>query len=207
MKSAVFLSFLLLIAFPSGAEEAAIAIDPSHGGYDLGVSYNNLREKDLALAISKDLEAALRARGKSVYLTRGVDRHLSISDRAAGSTRRGPELFISIHVSRRDFFVLYVTHYPEGALPISRYFLLSSRQRSSIQQSKALSDSIGSSLKTAVQKDVVQREIPLPVLNMIGAPAVLIEVPHFERMDYKDPALRDKLAQAIANGVMDYASR
>ncbi len=78
-----------------------ICIDPGHGGKDPGAlgTYNqiNLMEKEITLNIGLFLESELIKLGHVVYLTRRVDRTLSLNARTKFANRKDVDLFISIH--------------------------------------------------------------------------------------------------------------
>jgi len=74
-----------------------VVLDPGHGGYDPGASYNGLKEKDLNLVLA--LKVAGRLDGIKVLLTRERDTYVSLSDRVALSRRAEPDLFLSLHAN------------------------------------------------------------------------------------------------------------
>lgn len=76
-----------------------IVIDPGHGGKDPGaISKAKIREKDIVLAISRQLAAALRKKlGAKVYLTRGKDAFITLGDRNRVANKRQADIFLSIH--------------------------------------------------------------------------------------------------------------
>lgn len=87
---------------------AVILIDPGHGGQELGAvgkkwkkhkqeSYlHNVYEKDLTLILAKRLKRELE-KHHTVYLTRSVDRHVSLEERAQMANTVKANLFVSIH--------------------------------------------------------------------------------------------------------------
>ncbi len=76
-----------------------IVIDPGHGGVDNGaVSKSGTREKDINLAIGKDLRDALNATGNiDVVMTRDNDTFIPLEERSAIGRREKADLFISLH--------------------------------------------------------------------------------------------------------------
>ncbi len=76
-----------------------IVIDPGHGGIDNGaVSKSGTREKDINLAIGKDLRDALKAMGNiDVVMTRDDDTFIPLEERSAIGRREKADLFISLH--------------------------------------------------------------------------------------------------------------
>lgn len=78
-----------------------IVIDPGHGGGDTGaIGPEGTREKDLTLALSERLAAALRDRlPVRVVLTRSEDAELPLATRAAIGNELEADLFLSLHLN------------------------------------------------------------------------------------------------------------
>ena len=76
-----------------------VAIDPGHGGEDPGaIGPTGLREKDVVLAIARQLRDALNAqRGLRVMLTRDADYFVPLYERVRKARRVQADLFVSIH--------------------------------------------------------------------------------------------------------------
>ncbi|MEQ8515790.1 MAG: N-acetylmuramoyl-L-alanine amidase [Chromatocurvus sp.] len=76
-----------------------VAIDAGHGGEDPGaLGPGRLREKDVVLAIAKELEALFeRDRGFSPTLIRSGDYYVSLKGRRDLARKRQADLFVSIH--------------------------------------------------------------------------------------------------------------
>lgn len=75
-----------------------ILLDPGHGGEDSGaVGPNGYKEKDANLYASKLLANELAMRGATVYLSREVDKSLSLDDRRRIIDRLEPTLAFSVH--------------------------------------------------------------------------------------------------------------
>lgn len=95
---------------PSAASEApaserfTVVIDAGHGGSDAGAVDNNVKEKDINLAVARDLAARIRKGMKDVkvVMTRDDDRYLTLQERAAIANGSKGNLFISIHTNSVD---------------------------------------------------------------------------------------------------------
>jgi N-acetylmuramoyl-L-alanine amidase len=87
-------------AGPGGINRLIIvAIDPGHGGEDPGASGpSGLREKDVVLAIGKQLAEQINAQpGMRAMLTRDDDFFVPLQERVRKARRVQADLFISIH--------------------------------------------------------------------------------------------------------------
>jgi len=76
-----------------------VAIDAGHGGADDGVKGSGgAKEKDLVLAVARQLKGAIEGRlGIRVLLTRDDDRAVGLDDRTALANNNKADLFISLH--------------------------------------------------------------------------------------------------------------
>jgi N-acetylmuramoyl-L-alanine amidase len=75
-----------------------ILVDPGHGGDEPGaLGPNGIPEKDVNLAVSLLLQAALEARGARVIVTRTDDSTIGVNDRTAQINQDEPTLALSIH--------------------------------------------------------------------------------------------------------------
>lgn len=76
-----------------------IVLDPGHGGVDPGtVGGAGSREKDITLAVAKELKQVLEAGGRyRVVLTRESDVFIPLQDRVRVAREAGAALFLSLH--------------------------------------------------------------------------------------------------------------
>lgn len=79
--------------------DIVIAIDPGHGGHDPGaVGKGRTREKDVALAISRELARRINAEpGMKAVLVRNKDVYVDHRARTSFARRNKADLFVSIH--------------------------------------------------------------------------------------------------------------
>jgi len=87
--------------------DVVIAIDAGHGGEDPGaLGKNRTREKDVVLAIAKELKKTIDARpGMSAVLVRTGDYYIPLRDRFEKARKNRADLFVSVHADafkRRD---------------------------------------------------------------------------------------------------------
>jgi N-acetylmuramoyl-L-alanine amidase len=191
---------------PQAMPAIRTVMDPGHGGYDLGIMSDDVREKDITLFFAKGIETALLKKGRSVFLTRRSDQFLSISERAMFANQKSPDVFISLHLSTSDHFTVYVPVADPGGPELSVYELYGtlSRQRRFVEKSRALGEEIGKSIFESFKTEVVQQEMSLPLLESVGAASVMVEVP---RTASYDQAVRGRFSEAILKAVSSYANR
>ncbi len=76
-----------------------IVLDPGHGGKDPGAigAYGKTYEKNVTLAMGKELKAVLEKKGYTVYLTRSTDIFIPLRQRVKIAQKHKADLFMSIH--------------------------------------------------------------------------------------------------------------
>ncbi len=179
-------------------------IDPGHGGYDFGITYGTTNEKNVTLNLGRDLSAALIKKGKTVFLIRRVDQYISISDRIQYVNKKRPDVFISLHVSMSKNFVLNIPKFEDGEIKdIADLYSVSSRQKKYVEKSKKVAVSIGKALKEEFDERVVEREMPLPILNSVSAACVMIEIPSLQFLTYNQQTNK-KIIESIIKGLSIY---
>jgi len=88
-----------------GDRDVIIAVDAGHGGVDPGaIGHNGTREKDVTLAIARELAARINAEpGMRAVLTRDRDEFLELRDRIQRAHAAHADMFVSVHAdSIRD---------------------------------------------------------------------------------------------------------
>ena len=181
-----------------------IVLDPGHGGYDYGIISQDAREKDVNLALSKDLGAAIAKKGVTVFLDRKVDQSASLSERIRFANAKNPDIFISIHAAPWNGFAIYVSSAEDVNIDAAvRLYSLSSRQSRYLAGSKEVAKVIAASLKKDFNVEVVMRELPLPVLKSLNAPAIMIEYPSLKSYA-SDQKMRERFVGSIIKGIASY---
>jgi N-acetylmuramoyl-L-alanine amidase len=112
-----------------------IVIDPGHGGTETGaIGPGGVEEKDLTLALARDLEARLSRRLQvRVVLTRTDDSKLPLDSRTAIANQNKADLFISLHLN---------SSLGAGAHGAETYFL-SSQATDTRAESAAATENLG----------------------------------------------------------------
>lgn len=193
-----------------------IVIDPGHGGTDPGAKGIRHWEKDLNLAVARELTAILRQRGYQVHLTRSGDTTVSLAERAAVARRLGADVFVSIHANAAD----------NPAVRGGETFFLTPRGTPSTHSAGATNagaqsgnafDRNNARLAYEIQKYMVAAtDIPdrgtkhanFAVLRDAGCPAVLVEMgfmtnPRDEQLMASDSGRR-AIARGVAYGIISY---
>jgi len=88
----------------SGMRPLVVAIDAGHGGQDPGAhGLNGAREKDVTLAIARELARQINATpGLKAYLTRDSDVFIPLNLRARRASANKADIFLSIHADAAE---------------------------------------------------------------------------------------------------------
>lgn len=184
---------LQILALACAAQVQAfnlVVLDPGHGGADRGTHWNGLSEKVLALDVAKRLETILRGKGVTTVMTRRSDKTLSLDARALMANRFPNSLLVSVHFNANRI---------TGISGYETFYRSERGKRVALSIQKALSKSI-----TGTNRGVTNMDFA--VLTRTRGTAVLIECGFIsnkaEAARCATPAHRQKLAEAIARGIL-----
>ncbi len=217
---------------PGGA--VAVIIDPGHGGGDSGAVSQGVVEKDLNLDVGRRVAQSLSARGIKVRLTREDDHFITLEERVRMGNSQPGAVFVSIHFNDAsgDGRVAMnrasgiETFYSEnkamsasagGWMWASLFGAGAKADPVAVHEVGLWSAREGASLAQSIQSALVAstaatdrgiKERSLYVTRRVRGPSVLVEggfVSHpAEARLLGDPAYRQKLADAIADGIVRY---
>jgi N-acetylmuramoyl-L-alanine amidase len=175
--------------------KARVVIDAGHGGEDPGArSVGGFYEKDVNLAVALKVADLLEQRGIGVLMTRQQDRFIELEERANIANRRNADLFVSIHSDSnpdrsRQGFTVFVA-------------------RAASPEAYRAATCIGQAMAATGADSHGIREADYKVLINTSGPAVLVEMGHLSNLQdtarLRDPAGQNRLAQAIAAGILTY---
>jgi N-acetylmuramoyl-L-alanine amidase len=220
-----------------GAPEARgrpiVVIDAGHGGRDPGATSvsGQASEKDLALALARELRDDLVKRGRvRVAMTRDDDRYLTLEERAAVARRLDAAMFVSLHMDSAP------NPLARGATVYSLSDVASDTESARLAAKenagaaveafdgsvKAMLSDLAMQSQMSASADLAARLVhksagrfelrPNPhrfaafhVLRRSGAPAVLFEAGYISNADdellLRTPGQRSKIALALAQAI------
>lgn len=187
-----------------------IMIDPGHGGSQPGavkqlaienkdgkVTFKNIYEKVINLEVSFKLRDVLKALGANVIMTRETDKLITVNERLDIEWATDPDLILSIHhnsggSSARGAQSLY-------------YFGFNSKLSSIINEVLNREIYKDTGVNPSASRSYYQE---LRVLKIHSAMSALIECGFMsnpqELESLVNPETQDKIANAIADGLLDY---
>lgn len=182
---------------PNTKGRVVVIVDPGHGGKDPGaIGIGGLREKDVILPISQKVAEILEKNGVQAILTRKSDYFVSLKGRVQLAERANASVFVSIHAnslgrSRPDISGLEVYYYNSG-------YGLAQKVRKRI-------------LGTVNVRDRRVRKARFYVLRKSSMPAILVETGYVtgreDAAKLRQQWYRNKMAEGIARGILDYLKR
>ncbi len=97
----LIIASLMVASYIFAAKKVTWVIDPGHGGRDVGCETRRHQEKDITLAVAKEVGKLVKKNisGVRIVYTRERDKNLTLQQRCDIANARGAELFISIHVN------------------------------------------------------------------------------------------------------------
>lgn len=180
---------------PSGSLiGVTIIVDAGHGGKDPGAgkkTYSRIPEKTINLAISKELQSQLIAKGARVIMSRSDDRFIELDDRAAMAGRYNADLLVSVHADSC----------PDRYIRGASVYVANNCSTKSLKTARNIQSSfVNSSIKF---RKIGNRDFR--VLAKHSKPAVLVECGYmtnsYEANILNQNWYRRKVATAIANGI------
>lgn len=194
-----------------------VMLDPGHGGGEHGTRGITSRrpEKHLTLDLANRLKPLLTAAGLRVVMTRTADRTLPLAARTELARQHGADLFVSLHFNSGGSATGIETYClpPAGVASTAS----SNRGGGEGQLPGNRFDNHNVWLAHCVQRTLVNatgaadrgvRRARFYVLRDVNCPAILVEAgflsnPAEEKL-VLDPSYRDRLAKAIAYGILAY---
>lgn len=194
-----------------------VVLDAGHGGQDGGGNTTTGQEKEYTLDVVRDLKRALEAKGLNVVLTRADDVYLPLEQRADFANTIPDAVFVSVHFNSGESSANGLEVYamtPQGVTSTSD-------SRSTLEQFKPMPgndfDNASLALANSVHHAVLGRlgvadrgvrRARFAVLRLTHSPAILVEggfmTSGLDSHDITDTTWRQRLADAIGDGVMSY---
>lgn len=220
-----------------GLGASRIVIDPGHGGRDPGATHNGVTEADLVLDIARRLEKLLLDQPSTeVVLTRRDDTYVALEERTAIANRHHADLFLSIHANASQnaetrgietYFLNFTTNAEaervaarENAasgrtinnLPgLIRAITLNSKRAESEEFASLVQNALVDHLNGDGILNLGVKQAPFVVLIGAEMPSILAEVAFItnrrDQVLLKSAAYRQRIAEALLTGVLEYRSR
>jgi N-acetylmuramoyl-L-alanine amidase len=195
-----------------------VVIDAAHGGTDKGVKISEKEyEKDVTLKIALIMKDELAKTGNiQMQLTRLSDVDMSIAQRVKAVQNVKAHLFISLHVNAgfgkdaAGYEVYFPGFQGDKAQGSSTADILSDMTKNKyLNDSVALAQTImGNLQKIFPRKGRGLRGVPIPVLEGLALPAVVVELGFSTNKEDRAILIDDKgcraIAQALSRSVKEF---
>lgn len=233
MIKRALLTFFCLISAASSAQ--IILIDPGHGGEDCGaknsITINKLKkeicEKDIALSIAQKIQKKLSPHYQT-FLTRSIDKNLSLEERARLADTVKADLFISVHINAsasrgsQGFETFYLNNHDsaavrrveeienrnsDGQLTMVDKILTDLVIERTAPRSKKLASTVHQHIGKKVKRFKVSDRGVKPalfyVLALTKRPAILLEPGFLSNTKELKMVLSDDFQEAYASGIVE----
>lgn len=204
--------------------EWTIIIDPGHGGEDDPgcKSQNGILEKNIVLAVAKEIKKLSEQHRLSIHLTRDQDIEKTLIQRVQTANRGKGRLFLNLHCNasfspNHRGMRLYINN-PNGQprfrtseMPIfgnKRLNILN--QANYLKQSKTFANLLQKELNFLAENPIIITEFPIITLSDVSMPAVLLELGYLSNIDdakrLSNPDHISELADAIIRAIQLYSA-
>ena len=187
-----------------------VIIDPGHGGGDGGAYANDTVEKDLNLTISKKLYKLLISSGFNVKMIRCSDKMIN-TEGANLRERKVSDMKnrLKIYNSNTNNIVISIH---QNKFPIEKYYGTQVFYSENNKNSKALAESIETSVKVLLQPDNERKAKPadksIYLLYNSKVTSVIVECGFIsnakEAIKLKNKKYQNELVFAIYSGLLEY---
>ena len=208
----------------AGSQDWAIVIDPGHGGADdTGCEGSTgLLEKDVVLALAKQIQQLSKQQEMQIYLTRQIDAKKTHFERIQVANRNQGRLFLSLHCnasfSPHEKGIKIYLNNPKGQLRFpstlgqapSGQRLKILAQANFLKQSRDFASALQTELNFLTEIPVTITELPLIALSEIYMPGVVLELGYLSNAEdleqLSNPEYITSIAQAVARALQRYVS-
>jgi N-acetylmuramoyl-L-alanine amidase len=233
---------LISIFYSTLSFSKVVLIDPGHGGEEAGAvghldpkKTRKIFEKDLSLRLAKKIKDHL-SKGTTTYLTRSMDRLVSLQERADLADMVKADLFLSIHFNsspdhRSNGFELYYLDNNsnvaankveraenlnlKGEELIVNQILVDLVVGQTVDHSKLLAREVHEKVKLVVKKHKMNDRGIKPglfyVLALSKRPGILVEAGFVSNPDelkkVNQEKYLDEMAKSISDGVLSFIKK
>ncbi|MBQ7864345.1 MAG: N-acetylmuramoyl-L-alanine amidase [Lachnospiraceae bacterium] len=183
---------------PTPVPKKLVAIDPGHGGEDLGSTRKGLYEKDANLNIALYLKKELEDAGYAVFMIRDTDVTVENKERPAAAIAENADIYVSIHLNSLDA--------DSDATQGAEVWYADKRNDGSDTLAQYVVDELCKVIDT--RNRGIKMSNNLIVLKYNEMPACLVEcgfiTSETERAKLFNPEYQQKIANGVANGIKKF---
>lgn len=194
-----------------------VVVDAGHGGIDGGASGEEVIEKDVTLAISKNVQRKLKRLGAEVVMTRSTDgdalaEHAPNDEFPTLRERKKQDIFLRetlVKENNPDIFVtIHANAIPEEKWRGAQVFFHKDGHPNSELLANSVQTSIKNKLKNTDREALSIKQVYL--LKKTEVPAVLIETGFLSNSEEREllanKKYQEKMADAIVEGIENYVN-
>ena len=204
-------------------QNLAIIVDPGHGGNDQGCEGSTgILEKNIVLALAKQLQRTSRQQGIQIYLTRETDTQKTQLERIQIAKQNRGQLFLSLHCnasfSPHEKGIRIYLNNPKGQIrfPSTTKPALTGQglkiltQVNFLKQSHDFARALQTELNFLTEAPVQIIDLPLIALSEAYMPAVVLELGYLSNVEdlekLSNAEYTANVVQAITRALQRYIS-
>lgn len=184
-----------------------LVVDAGHGGKDAGaIGINNTQEKDINLAVAKEIEELAPEYGVTVKMTRIADVAVDVKQRVEFAIEQKADAFLSLHVNSTSAGIADKVRGVEVCIP-------KQEEKENFRPSQLFASSLLRNLETnfTTKPELVQnKQQGVWVLDGNPYPAALVHCGYMTNTEdvklLTNKANVEKMARDILSGVVAYAN-
>ncbi len=200
-----------------------IIVDPGHGGADHGSASSTGRlEKNIVLAVAKQLQERIKQQGIQVHLTRETDAQKTHFERIQSAKQNRGQLFLSLHCdtsfSPHEKGIRIYLNNPKGRIRfpnIAKPTLVGQQlkvlaQVNFLKQSQDFAQALRTELNFLTETPIKIIDLPLIALSETYMPAVILEIGYLSNVEDSEKLSNAEytasLVEAITRALQRYIS-
>lgn len=181
----IVITVLVLMSFVQKNTGLTVVIDPSHGGIDKGLIYQDVYEKDIVLKIAHKIKTN-STKNVNIILLREKDQTISIHDRINRINDLNPDLLISLHTKNDN--------------NDSNYELEINKSHEHFNESLRWSNRIVQSFN--LKKVAVTNNATPLLLSKIKCPSIIFNIGNLNNPTDRNQLISSNGQTYIANGIL-----
>ena len=206
-----------------GTQNWAVIVDPAHGGDDQGCEGGTgILEKDIVLALAKQLQQMSKQQGIQIYLTRKTDTKRTRFERIQVAKQKRGQLFLSLHCnasfSPHEKGIRIYLNNPKGQIRFPNTIkpaltgqpLKILAQANFLKQSHDFARALQTELNFLTEIPVQITDLPLIALSEVYMPAVVLELGYLSNVEdlekLSNAEYTESVSQAITRALQGYIS-
>lgn len=187
---AAAVSLFTVYSFTKNTHQSIVVIDASHGGSDNGAAIEQVKEKDITLAVAQKIYSLNKNQNVKIMLLRDKDVALNLEERVNMISDLKPEMVISLHAN-------FTSDQQKEGLEI-----MVSEGNKFYQESLSHAQLLKKTFNIDGRKSIDIKQKSLRVLNNAPCPAVSVELGYISNVQERSYLQSEEGQQELAEKIL-----